>query len=216
MAFVLRPEPPLADWVAALDAQLARSPSFFEGRPVILDLAELPPHDAGAGALVTALRERGIRVVDVDNFEGEVPGIERWGVGLAGAKTGEAMSIPDDPEPPPPPPPPQETGMVIAETIRSGQVVAFPHGDLTVLGSVASGAEVMAGGSIHIYGALRGRAIAGALGNGRAQIFCHKLEAELVAIDGFYRTAEDMDPALRRRAARVWLDGGAIQVAALD
>ena len=66
------------------------------------------------------------------------------------------------------------------------------------MGSVASGAEVIAGGSIHVYGTLRGRAIAGLTGNSRARIFCRKLEAELLAIDGVYQTADDMD---RRCAA---------------
>ena len=76
--------------------------------------------------------------------------------------------------------------------MRSGQSVIFPEGDVTVLGSVGSGAEIVAGGSIHIYGTLRGRAIAGATGNARARIFCRKLEAELLAIDGLYKTADDM------------------------
>ena len=73
---------------------------------------------------------------------------------------------------------------------------------MTVLGSVASGAEVIAGGSIHIYGTLRGRAIAGSTGNARARIFCRKLEAELLAIDGLYRTAEDMGRSCAARPSR--------------
>jgi septum site-determining protein MinC len=69
--------------------------------------------------------------------------------------------------------------------------VVFPSGDVTVIGSVASGAEVVAGGSIHIYGTLRGRAMACSTGNARARIFCRKIEAELLAIDGLYKTADD-------------------------
>ncbi|MBV9756843.1 MAG: septum site-determining protein MinC, partial [Alphaproteobacteria bacterium] len=105
---------------------------------------------------------------------------------------------------------------VIEESIRSGQSVAFDRGDVTVVGSVASGAEVVAAGSIHVYGALRGRAVAGAAGNTRARVFCRRLEAELVAIDGYYRTADDMDPALRGRAVQAWLGGDALMMAALD
>ena len=71
---------------------------------------------------------------------------------------------------------------------------------MTVVGSVASGAEVVAGGSIHVYGTLRGRAIAGSTGNADARIFCRKLEAELLAIDGLYRTADDMEPRISRPA----------------
>ena len=92
----------------------------------------------------------------------------------------------------------------------------FPHGDVTVVGSVASGAEIVAGGSIHIYGALRGRAMAGAAGNARARIFCSKIEAELLAIDGLYKTADEIDPDLRGRPIQAWLEGHAIRVVALD
>src|SRR5882672_9023695 len=100
--------------------------------------------------------------------------------------------------------------------IRSGQSVTFPYGDITVLGSVSSGAEVVAGGSIHIYGALRGRAMAGSMGNARARIFCSRSEAELISIDGYYRTAEDMDARLRSRPAQCWLEDGVLSIAALD
>ena len=84
--------------------------------------------------------------------------------------------------------------------MRSGQSIVFEQGDVTIVGSVASGAEVIAGGSIHVYGALRGRAIAGLTGNNRARIFCRKLEAELLAIDGVYQTADDMSADAARQA----------------
>ena len=71
----------------------------------------------------------------------------------------------------------------------------FPKGDVTVLGAIASGAEVVAGGSIHVYGALRGRAMAGADGNRDARIFCSRLEAELLAIglDAAYKKIHKHD-----------------------
>jgi septum site-determining protein MinC len=100
--------------------------------------------------------------------------------------------------------------------VRSGQSVVFPGGDVTVVGSVASGAEVIAGGSIHVYGALRGRAMAGSTGNARARIFCRRIEAELVAIDGLYRTAEDIDETLRRRPVQAWLEGDVMHITPLD
>jgi septum site-determining protein MinC len=92
----------------------------------------------------------------------------------------------------------------------------FERGDVTVIGSVASGAEVMAGGSVHVYGTLRGRAIAGLAGNSGARIFCQKLDAELLAIDGVYQTADDMDPSLRGRPIQAWLDGEQMKLTALD
>jgi septum site-determining protein MinC len=88
--------------------------------------------------------------------------------------------------------------------------VIFPDGDVTVIGSVASGAEIIAGGSVHIYGSLRGRALAGSVGNSSARIFCRKLEAELLAIDGIYKTADDMAAELRGQAVQLWLEGDAI------
>ena len=100
--------------------------------------------------------------------------------------------------------------------MRSGQSVIFPAGDITVLGSIASGAEVVAGGSVHVYGALRGRAMAGCNGNRRARILCRKLEAELLAIDGYYRAADDIALALRGRPAQAWLDETALSVAEIE
>ena len=82
--------------------------------------------------------------------------------------------------------------------------------------SEARGAEVVAGGSIHVYGALRGRAMAGSMGNARARIFCTRNEAELISIDGYYRTAEEMDANLRSRPAQCWLEDRALMIAALD
>ena len=87
---------------------------------------------------------------------------------------------------------------------------------MTVLGSVGSGAEVIAGGSIHIYGTLRGRAMAGTSGNRGARIFCRHLEAELLAIDGYYRTAEDVDPELRSKPIQAWLANETLFIAEID
>jgi septum site-determining protein MinC len=81
---------------------------------------------------------------------------------------------------------------------------------------VASGAEIVAGGSIHIYGTLRGRALAGMYGNGRARVFCRRLEAELVAIDGFYKVADELEPYLHKKAVQAWLEGGTVKIMTLD
>jgi len=83
-----------------------------------------------------------------------------------------------------------------------------------VIGSIASGAEVVAGGSIHVYGAIRGRAMAGCDGNAKARIFCDKAEPELLAIDGYFLTAEHIDASLQGRPIQVWLEGTALRIAA--
>jgi septum site-determining protein MinC len=220
MAIGLVPEPPLAGWLGALDAQIQRSPAFFDGRPVVLDLSALP-HDApGAAALVEDLLGRGLRLVGIEGADTSWVGSTTWGR-LPMVSGGRSAASPDHPdaahaveagEAASPAP----SSLLIDRPVRSGQSVVFPQGDVTVVGSVASGSEVMAGGSIHVYGALRGRAVAGMLGNSAARIFCRRLEAELVAIDGLYRTADDMDQTLRGRAVQAWLEGEAVTIAALD
>ena len=105
--------------------------------------------------------------------------------------------------------------MLVEGSVRSGQILAFREGDVVVLGSVGSGAEVVAGGSIHVYGALRGRAHAGAIGNTAARIFCQKLEAELLAIAGASRISDDLDSNLRGGPAHAWVDSEVLRLASL-
>jgi septum site-determining protein MinC len=102
--------------------------------------------------------------------------------------------------------------LLLDKPIRSGQSIVHPEGDVIIVGSVASGAEVIAGGSIHIYGTLRGRAIAGSR-DARARIFCRKLEAELLSIDGLYMVADDMPAHLHGKQVQVWLDGDSMIMA---
>ena len=109
----------------------------------------------------------------------------------------------------------EPTSLLIDAPVRSGQTVIFPNGDVTVLGSVASGSEIIAGGSIHVYGTLRGRALAGSNGDTRARIFCRKNEAELLAVNGYYRTAEELD-AIRYKPVQAWLEDGALMAAPME
>jgi septum site-determining protein MinC len=95
------------------------------------------------------------------------------------------------------------SSIVITEPVRSGQSILHPEGDVTVIGSVSSGAEIIAGGSIHVYGALRGRALAGVSGKDSARIFCSRLDAELVSINGLYKVADDFDSGLRNAPAQI-------------
>jgi septum site-determining protein MinC len=111
---------------------------------------------------------------------------------------------------------PAAPSLLIDRPVRSGQAVTYEDGDIIVVGSVASGAELVAGGSIHIYGALRGRAIAGLSAGAAARIFCRRLEAEMVAVDRLYRTAEHWGPGLQGHAVQVWTDRGALRLSAFD
>jgi len=217
LAFALTPELPLADWLSELDRWLRQSRGFFVGRPVVLDIsgAKLTKYDFAG--LIAELETRGIRLMGIEGADPSWggPGLPPL---LEGGRTFGAIDAVDSParnagaakarKPEP-------TSLLIDAPVRSGQTVFFPNGDVTVVGSVASGAEIVAGGSIHIYGALRGRAMAGAAGNPRARIFCSRIQAELLAIDGLYKTADDIEPDLRGRPIQAWLDGNTIRVVAL-
>src|SRR5579859_4468062 len=217
MALVLVPEMPLAEWLGGLDAQMRRSPAYFAGKPVVADLTALAGTPHLVAGLMDAFAARGIRVVGIEGLAADaaagLPPV------LSGGRTVTEGVVAEAPEPPPaapPPPEPEPNFLLLDEPVRSGQSVVFPRGDVTVVGSVGSGAEVVAGGSIHVYGTLRGRAVAGVAGLGKARIFCRRLEAELLAIDGLYRTADDIEAALRGKPAMAWLEGDSMRVASLD
>ena len=216
MAFALTPEPPIADWLEELDAWLRGSSGFFAGRPVVLDLSAVTLTSSAISHLISELGTRGVRIMGLEGVDAE-----KLGPGLPPLVNGgrpapvEAVSARSQPAPPPA----QErapASLLVETAIRSGQAIFHPDGDVTVLGSVGSGAEVMAGGSIHIYGTLRGRAMAGTSGNRQARIFCRHLEAELLAIDGYYRTAEDLDAELRSRPVQAWLADETLFIAEID
>lgn len=233
MALVLTPEPPLASWLGALDAQIQHAPNFFDNRPVVIDLGTLPRELPDPPALMRAIEARGIHIIGTEGAHPSWSGLEAWGRPLPGAGKGRPIDPPPPASPPVPPAavpvPPATTSppsaarasgepasLLIDRSVRSGQSIACEHGDLTILGSVASGAEIVAGGSIHVYGTLRGRAIAGTAGRGGARIFCSKLHAELLAIDGVYQTAEDMPRERIGAASCAWLDGDTMRITAID
>ena len=217
MAFALTPEPPIADWLEELDAWLRGSSGFFAGRPVVLDLSAVTLTSSAISHLISELGMRGVRIMGLEGV-----GPEKLGPNLPPLVSGgrpapvEAVSARSEPAPPPPAPERAPASLVVESAIRSGQAIFHPDGDVTVLGSVGSGAEVMAGGSIHIYGTLRGRAMAGTSGNRQARIFCRHLEAELLAIDGYYRTAEDLDAELRTKPVQAWLADETLFIAQID
>lgn len=215
MALVLAPEVPLNDWLDALDAQMERSPNFFDARPVVVDLGGVPREQHGVGEFLQLLERRGIRIIGTEGAHPAWEGIESWGRPLpASTKPAREVEAPHHAKPT------GESGevsaLLIDQPVRSGQSVVFERGDVTVLGSVASGAEIMAGGSVHVYGTLRGRAIAGMSGNPNARIFCRKFQAELMAIDGVYQTADDMPAGMLGKAVQVRLDGEQLKISVLE
>jgi septum site-determining protein MinC len=216
MAFVFTPEGTIIEWLAQLDSWLARSPGFFAGRPVVLDLANVTLHKPGIAHLVACLLERNIRVIGLEGADSAQLGPDLPPL-LSGrpVNSSEIIAL-SRPEPAPVPAPKQPASLLIDRPVRSGQSIVYPEGDVSVLGSVGSGAEIVAGGSIHIYGTLRGRAMAGHMGNSRARIFCQKIEAELLAINGYYRTAEEIDASYRGRPMQAWLNDNVMMITALN
>jgi septum site-determining protein MinC len=214
MALVVAPEFPMGDWFAALDRQLLSAPGFFYGRPVIVDLSAAVG-DAGPGAaaiVLDGLEARDLRLVGVEGVDPALLAGTPWA--RLEALPGRDLAVEPDPRPTPDLPTVPDT-LLIDRPVRSGQSIVFEAGDVTIVGSVASGAEVIAGGSIHIYGALRGRAIAGQRLGPTARIFCRRLEAELVGIDRLYRSADHWG-TLQGRPAQVLCDRGALRLLAFD
>ncbi len=221
LAFVLAPESPFDEWLAELDARLLHQSGFFNNRPVILDLAPLCPSKAVTAYVIDAVESRGLRLVAVEGVDTDWVGPRL--APLPGTPMPIGMFNPREETPRAPPKqnrfglaerpePKPAASLLVEEPLRSGQSLIFPQGDVTVIGSVASGSEVVAGGSIHVYGALRGRAFAGTNGNAQARIFCNKFDAELLVIDGLYKTADDFDPALRGAQVQARLDRDVLNV----
>ena len=211
VAFVFSPVVPIQGWLKEIDAMLARSPGFFVGKPVVLDLSAVDLSQSAIAHLVTSLEQRNIRILGIEGVDAA-----HVTTSMPPLLTGGRHCLLTQAEPKKPEPKPKSTSLLLENPVRSGQSVVFTDGDVTVLGSVGSGAEIVAGGSIHIYGALRGRAMAGVSGNSAARIYCQKIEAELLAIDGYYQTAEDISAMLRNRPAQAWLDGEIMRITPLN
>jgi septum site-determining protein MinC len=212
LALVIAPAAPLEAWLDALDDQTRRAPGLFSGRPVVADLTEI----CAAGfqrplcvEALDALAARNLKLIGVESADPEL---------LSGTSWSWLPAVPRGREAPQDPGRGRQAGkaLLIDRPVRSGQSIVCDDGDVTVVGAVASGAEVVAGGSIHVYGPLRGRAIAGVTAGKSARIFCRALEAELVAVGGVYRLAESWSADLRGRAAQICCEGEALRLTVLE
>ena len=211
VAFVFCPFVPIVGWLEEIDATLAHSPGFFVGKPVVLDLSAVDLSQSAIAHLVTSLESRSIRVLGIEGVDGA-----HVTTSMPPLLTGGRHCVIPQNKPEKPAAKPKPTSLLLESPVRSGQSVIFAEGDVTVLGSVSSGAEIVAGGSIHIYGTLRGRAMAGVNGNPAARIYCQKIEAELLAIDGYYQTAEQIDASVRNGPAQAWLEGDVMKITPLN
>ena len=193
----------MAEVSRALKQQLAESPGFFGHDPVVIDISALSLMDDETidfKSLIAVLREHALVPLAIKGASARLLDLAK-GHGLVDASDARIRrSMPlAEPQTPPPvvqvaPAPTPVGAMRIDKPLRSGQQIYAKGRDLIVMGMVNAGAEVIADGHIHVYGALRGKAIAGARGNPEAQIFAQVMEPELISIAGVYRTSENPLP----------------------
>jgi septum site-determining protein MinC len=197
-----------------------------EGLPLLLDsdtALSLPPiltimRAAGVqplavveGVLSESARACGLAVLSKD-----VLSEAGSRAGVANAANAQAQA-PAPPVQAPVPTAQRKPARVVTEPIRSGQQVYADGSDLIVMTTVSPGAEVIADGCVHVYGPLRGRAVAGARGDTTARVFCRRMEAELMAVAGIYAVADQMQGALKGVAAQAYLsDDGKLKIDRLD
>ena len=186
-----------------LAEKIKQAPGFFDNTPVVIDLEGVPePRDGlDFNGLYNLLRGHGMIPVGIRNGGQKLQAAAR----LAGlpvlpeSRSAGATRKPERAEPT------QARNRIVNHPVRSGQEIYAADGDLIVLGTVSAGADVVADGNIHVYGALRGRALAGVKGDVETWIFCQSLEAELISIAGRYRVNEQFDAADRDKAVQIHL-----------
>jgi septum site-determining protein MinC len=220
-----------------LERRVRSAPQLFARAAVVLDLSHLLklPDDGTVDALLEAVRSAGMLPVGLAYGTSETEALaRRMGLPLiakfraayepaSGAVAPPAAAGPAaapapvrEPAPADEPAPGQAQGSLHHDgAVRSGQQIYARDRDLVVTGTVANGAEVIADGDIHVYGGLRGRAMAGAQGDTDARIFVHDFRAELVAIAGHYRVFEQIPKDLEGRSVRCWLEGEKLLLARL-
>lgn len=222
-----------------VEARVQAAPQLFAMAPVVLDLSVLPspPTLAELNALIASVHGAGLRPVGLAAGDDATAALARaidWplfakfrperdptpAIEAIPAAVAEVVAIEPAPAPEPVivevPVEARAVGQHHAEPVRSGQRLYARGTDLTVAAMVGHGAEVIADGSIHLYGVLRGRALAGARGDTSARIYCQNFQAELIAIAGQYRVFEEPVAELHGKAVQAWLEGDKLKLAPLS
>lgn len=195
-----------------LDAKIRLAPEFFKNSPLVLDVQELNKQkkDLDVNAFIALIRMLGLLPIGIrggnpkQNETAISLGIPVQSIHAASAavdakKTAVPAQSREEKES-------ANTGTtMITQPIRSGQRV-YAAGDLIIIAPVSAGTEILAEGNIHVYGTLRGRALAGVQGNSEARIFCYDLQAELISIAGNYKISEDINQSVRGRPVQIYLD----------
>lgn len=204
------------------------APSLLARVAVVLDLSHLSqiPSDDSVRALLAAVRGAGMlpvglaygssdmdalaRRLDLPSIAKFRPQYEADSTAQSAATTTATPASTDTPDATPAAP-----TMHHRQPVRSGQQIYAANRDLVVVAAVANGAEVIADGSIHVYGRLHGRALAGALGDENVRIYCTDFRPELVSIAGHYRVFEEIPPELEGQSVQCWLDGEKLMITRL-
>ena len=201
-----------------LEAKVAQAPQFFNCAPLVLNverLSDIPDFEQ----LRELVESEDFVLVGITGARDEAMKTAAKAAGLAVMVSGKSRKA--DPEPAAPAPDPVEAAPVQAPMepskvhvgpVRSGQQIYAAGTSLVVLGSVSPGAEVIADDSIHIYGALRGRAIAGAKGNPLARIYCQQLQAELLSIAGTFQLSDALPAGLIQEPVHIRLDNEQLRI----
>lgn len=200
-----------------LDAKIVAAPDLFQNFPVLLDFEGLSGDAQNAfdiAELDRLLRERSFVPVGLRGAGDVLAGIAA-GVGIGVISAGAAAEPSRRKAAKDAGPLTRAANLLIKEPVRSGQQVYAKGGDLVVLATVSPGAEILADGNIHIYGALRGRALAGVKGNTEARIFCRSLDAELISIAGHYRVSEKIQESERTHPVQIFLNGDSLVIESL-
>lgn len=172
-----------------LDATIAKAPRMFDNIPIILDCSALSNAEFDLQACCQMMHERHILPIAIQGANAMLSSIAQC-LGLGVLHASSHVDKPIHLEEEAPKQAADSKAKLQTHPVRSGQQVVARGGDLIVAAAVSHGAELMADGNIHVYGTLRGRALAGMSGNKAARIFCLSLEAELLSIAGFYRLTE--------------------------
>lgn len=204
----------IADFVGE---KIAQAPALLKGAPVVVDLEALPPHNRAVdfASVVGVLRAHGmipigIRGADENNRDMAAAMDLAVMPGATAQRRRPATKAATKSETPAKGPAnggnEAQPTMMVDRPVRSGQRIYARGTDLIVRATVGAGSELLADGNIHVYGALRGRAMAGVGGDKTARVFCLGLDAELVSIAGVYRVNEDLDEQWRGQAVEIQLD----------
>lgn len=220
-----------------LQATIAKTPKFFANMPIVIDCQHLTNHSypVDFSGIIDLLREHGLLPVGVCNGTpeqleaansaglGTLSQIKKEDVNNTQSKSASLNSTEREST--------SQTkarsssvkveqtttnSKMIVSPIRSGQQVYAKGSDLIIIATVSAGAEVLADGNIHIYGSLRGRALAGVQGDKNARIFCHDLQAEIISIAGLYKLQDDIASTHRNSPVQIFIQDDQLQIVALS